>query len=74
MPILDENHVILNSAGVSLSPAVKRPVVAINDSGIFNQAFLRYAEELILTKSPVTALAMVRNDQPTATFLLGSGG
>ena len=59
IPILDENRVILNIAGVSLSATGKHAVVALNDSGIFNQAFLRNSEELILTESPLTALALI---------------
>ena len=36
IPILDENRVILNIAGVSLSSKVKHPATALNDNGIFN--------------------------------------
>jgi hypothetical protein len=34
--------------------------------------FLRISDELILTEGPLTALALIRNNQATATFHLGS--
>ncbi|MBW8003353.1 MAG: hypothetical protein FVQ80_15290 [Planctomycetes bacterium] len=71
IPILDEEKAIVNIAGYSAYPQSKSKVKCLNHEGIFNQAFLQNAEELILTESPLDALLLIQNDIPNTTFLFG---
>ena len=71
IPLFDENRSLVNIVGFSLHPKSKRKLIFLNPSGIFNQAFLKNSQEIILTESPVEALLLIRNDYPNVTFLMG---
>ncbi len=71
IPILDENKDIENVVGYRLNPQVKRKLFFLNERGIFNSAFLRNSQEIILTDNPLESLALIQNGFPNVTFLFG---
>jgi len=71
MPILDGDKEVVNLAGFSLYPKAKRKVVSLNSGGIFNQAFLASAKQVVLTESPLEALLLIQHEVPNTTFVFG---
>ncbi len=71
VPIYDENKAVINIVGYNIYPQSKNKFIYLNDSGIFNQSFLRNTREIILTESPLEALLLIQNDYPNTTFLFG---
>ena len=72
IPIEDENKVVVNLVAVSLHPQSKRRVIALNETGIFNQSFLGKTTEIICTEDPLESLLLIQKDVPNITFLFGS--
>jgi hypothetical protein len=72
IPIENENKAAINLVGVSLHPQAKNRVVALNDAGIFNQAFLAKTPEIVGTEDPLEALLLIQQDVPNTTFLFGN--
>jgi len=71
IPIYNENKVVINIAGYNIYPQSKNNFISLNDSGIFNQSFLKNMREIIFTESPLEALLLIQNDYPNTTFLFG---
>jgi len=71
VPIYDENKILVNIIGYYIYPKSKNKLIALNDSGIFNQSFLRNMREIIFTENPLEALLLIQNDYPNTTFLFG---
>ena len=71
IPIFDENKTIINIAGYNFYPNSKNKILSLNDSGIFNQPFLKTVGEIIFTENPLEALLLIQNDFPNTTFLFG---
>lgn len=72
IPIENESKAVVNLIGVSLHPHAKNRVIALNEAGIFNEAFLRKMPEIICTEDPLEALLLIQNDVPYTTFLFGN--
>ena len=71
IPIYDENKAVINIIGYNIYPKNKNRLLFLNDSGIFNQTFLKNVREIILTENPLEAFTLIQNDFPYATFLFG---
>ena len=71
LPLYGDGGQIVNIVGYHLRPQAKRQVRSLNGTGIFNQAFLKNTEELVLTESPLEALLLIQAEVPNATFLVG---
>jgi len=67
IPVYDENKAIINIVGYNFYSKSKNRVLILNDSGIFNQHFLKNVKEIILE-----SLLMIQRDYPNTTFLFGS--
>ncbi len=55
IPILDEQKGVVNIAGYNVYPQSKKKFKCLTPKGIFNQAFLRNIDELILTNNPLVS-------------------
>ena len=73
IPIYDENKVIVNLVGYNIHPQSKNRMIFLNESGIFNGAFISNTRELIFTSSPIESLFLIQHDSPNTTFLFGDG-
>ena len=71
LPIVDSEKQPVNLVGFTLYPKAKKKALFLNPAGIFNQAFLAGAKEVVLTESPLEALLLIQNDVPNVTFLFG---
>lgn len=71
IPIFDDNKAPVHFAAYSIHPQSKRKLLFLNDSGIFNQGFLKNADEILLTENPIEALQLIRQDYPNVTFISG---
>jgi hypothetical protein len=72
IPITDENKAAVNLVAISLHPQSKHRVIALNDSGIFNQSFLGKTTEIVCTEDPLEALLLIQQDVPNTIFLFGN--
>ena len=72
LPICDENNAVVNIIGYPIYANSKKRIISINDSGIFNQPFLKNVKEIILTDNPLEAFLLIQSDYPNTTFLFGS--
>ncbi len=70
-PIYDKNKAFINIVGYNIYPQSKNKLIYLNDSGLFNQSFLRNTREIIFTENPLEALFLIQNDYPNTTFLFG---
>jgi len=71
IPIVDSEKEVVNLVGYSLYSKAKNKLLSLNSTGVFNQAFLAGAKEVILTESPLEALLLIQNDVPNTTFAFG---
>ena len=71
IPIYDENKSVVNIVGYNIYPKSKNKLIALNDAGIFNLAFLKNVREIIFTEDPIEALFLIQNDYSNATFIFG---
>jgi len=72
IPIENENKSAVNLVGVSLHSQSKHRVVALNEVGIFNEAFLTKTSEIVCTEDPLEALFLIQQGIPNTVFLFGS--
>ena len=72
IPIFDDNKTPVNIAAYSIHPQSKNKLLFLNDSGIFNQSYLKNATEILLTESPLEALVLIGHDYPNVTFISGN--
>jgi len=72
IPIENENKAVINLVGISLHPQAKSRVIALNEAGIFNEAFLGKTPEIVCTEDPLDALLLIQQDLPNTTFLFGN--
>ncbi len=68
IPIYDENKVVVNIIGYNIYSKSKNKLISLNDSGIFNQSFLKNTREVIFTENPLEALLLIQNDYHNTTF------
>jgi len=71
IPIYDENKAVINIIGYPIYANSKKRIISINDSGIFNQSFLKNVKKTIFTENPLEALFLIQNDYPNTTFFHG---
>ena len=71
IPIYDENKAVINISGYNIYSQSKKKLIHLNDSGIFNQSFLKNMKEIIFTENPLESLILIQNDYPNTTFLFG---
>jgi len=71
-PIYDESNAIVSITGYPIYANSKKRIITLNDSGIFNQPFLKNVNEILLTENPLEALLLIQSDYPNTTFLFGS--
>ena len=71
IPIYDVNKAVVDIIGYNIYPQSKNKLISLNDSGIFNQSFLRNTREVIFTENPLEALLLIQNDYPNTTFFFG---
>ena len=72
IPIFDDNKTPVNIAAYSIHPQSKNKLLFLNDSGIFNQSYLKNATEILLTENPLEALVLIAHDYPNVTFISGN--
>jgi len=72
IPIYDDNRTIVNIIGYNIYTRSKSRLIALDDSGIFNQSFLKNAKEIIFTENPLETFFLIQSDYPNTTFLYGS--
>jgi len=71
IPIYDENKAVVNIIGYPIYANSKKRIIILNDSGIFNQPFLKNVKEIIFTENPLEALFLIQSDYSNTTFLFG---
>jgi len=71
IPIYNGNKAVVDIIGYNIYPQSKKRFISLNDSGIFNQSFLRNTREIIFTENPLETLLLIQNDYPNTTFLYG---
>lgn len=71
LPIMSGDKAVVNIVGYNLHPRAKNKLIALGADGIFNQAFLAAASEVVLTEGPLEALLLIQNDVPNASFVFG---
>jgi hypothetical protein len=71
LPIVDSEKHVVNVVGLNLYPKAKKKLLCLSPGGIFNQAFLAGATEVVLTESPLDALLLIQNDVANVTFVFG---
>lgn len=70
VPVLDLNKAIVNIAGYNPYPQTKNKVIYLNNEGIFNEAYLKHQEDVILTETPIEALVFIQTGYANTTFLM----
>jgi len=63
--------IMVTVVGFNPFPKAKKKLLSLSPGGIFNQALLPGAKEVVLTESPLEALLLVQNDVPNVTFAFG---
>ena len=71
VPIFDDNKAPVSFAAYSIHPQSKNKLLFLNESGIFNQGYLKQASEILLTENPMEALGLIGHGHTNVTFISG---
>ncbi len=69
VPIFDSNKAVTNIAFFSPYPQSKNGLQFLNETGIFNEGFLKTNNQVYLTTTPLEAFLMIQTGYPNTTFL-----